>query len=355
MRSQRGKRCQPEVFAFHSNLEGNLVRLQTELKEGTWRPGGYRDFYVYEPKMRLISSAPYRDRVVHHALHQVIEPIFDPKFIYDTYACRVGKGTHAAANRYTEFCRRAPYVLKCDIRKYFESIDHQTLLNLIGRHIKDAQLLALISHVVHSNNSRAGAVPGKGIPIGNLTSQFFANLYLNPFDHWIKEVLRIEFYIRYVDDFVVLHSDKKRLNEVRAAIRAKLSEYGLELHPKKQNLFPVSEGCDFMGYRIYPDHRRLKPENGYRARRRLKTLVRRFNRGEILIGRVRASIMAWIGHAMHADTWGLRRAIFDSLSFRSGAACTARACLARRFVEQQRPEQLPLRLSQLQQPRERQQ
>jgi len=308
------------VFAFNSELERNLLQLQEELRDGTWMPGAYRDFYVYEPKMRMVSSAPYRDRVVHHALCRVLEPIFEAKFIDDSYACRVGKGTHAAADRYTEFSRKANYVLKCDIRRYFENIDHAVLLDAIGRYVRDEALLTLIARILPSNDTRTGTIPGKGIPIGNLTSQFFANVYLNRFDHWIKEELRLRYYIRYVDDFVILHHEKRVLHEVRQAIEEQLSLIGLELHPKKQNIFPVSEGCDFMGYRIWPDHRRLRPETGYRARRRLKRLAARFNRGELRMQEVHPCIMAWIGHVKHADTWGLRKGIFNELVFqRSGA------------------------------------
>lgn len=320
-KAQRGKRRLPEVYAFHADLESNLLELQRDLRAGAYTPGVYRDFYVYEPKRRLISAAPYRDRVVHHAVYRVMEPIFDPIFIYDSYACRVGKGTHAAADRYTEFCRQADYVLKCDIEKYFDSIDHLILLGEIERYVRDEAFMRLVHLIVNSNDTREGTQPGKGLPIGNLTSQFFANLYLNRFDHWLKEELRLRFYIRYVDDFVILHNDKRFLHEVRAAIAEKLMELQLRLHPKKQNVFPVSEGCDFMGYRIWRERRRLRPESGYRAQRRLKRLAREFRTGAIRIQDVRQSIMAWIGHAKHADTWKLRESMFQKVVFqRSGVA-----------------------------------
>lgn len=314
-RAQRGKRREPEVYAFNAELERNLLCLQEELKSGAWTPGTYRDFYVYEPKKRLVSAAPYADRVVHHALCAVLEPVWEPMFIYDTYACRVGKGTHRAADRYTAFCRKAKYVLKCDISRYFESIRHDVLLAEIGRYVRDDEVLALVSKILASNDARPGAVPGKGIPIGNLTSQFFANVYLNRFDHWIKEDLRKAYYIRYVDDFVILADDKRELHSVLDSVEARLAETGLTVHPKKRNVFPVTQGCDFMGYRIWPDHRRLRPVTGYHGRRKLRRVAARFAAGQVSLRRAKASVAAWIGHVKHADTWGLRSRVLGDLVF----------------------------------------
>lgn len=316
--AQRGKRREPDVYAFNAEIERNLLRLQRELQDRTWKPGAYRDFYVYEPKKRLVSAAPYEDRVVHHALCRVLEPIWERMFIYDSYACRVGKGTHAAADRYTEYSRRASYVLKCDISRYFEHVDHATLLGEISRYVKDDGILWLVETILSSNNARPAATPGKGIPIGNLTSQFFANVYLNRFDHWIKEDLRHRFYIRYVDDFVIVHDDKRVLHETFAAVETKLAEIGLAVHPRKRSVFPVTEGCDFMGYRIWPEHRRLRPKTGYHSRRKLTRLARRYAEGELTLDRVRASIASWVGHVKHADTWGLRRAVLGGLTFGCG-------------------------------------
>lgn len=317
-KAQRGKRKEPDVYAFNAQLERNLLRLQEQLLAGTWMPGIYRDFYVYEPKKRLVSAAPYEDRVVHHALCRVLEPIWETMFIYDSYACRVGKGTHAAADRYTQFSRKAKYVLKCDISRYFENVAHGILLAEIRRYVRDRDVIDLVGKILASNDSRPGASPGRGIPIGNLTSQFFANVYLNRFDHWIKEELGQGFYIRYVDDFVILADEKPALHEAFAALEEKLAEIGLTVHPRKRTVFPVTEGCDFMGYRIWPEHRRLRPKTGYHSRRKLVRLAQRFRDGEITLDRVRASVAAWIGHVKHADTWGLRKAVLGQLSFKCG-------------------------------------
>lgn len=314
-KAQRGKRREPDVYTFNADLERNLLRLQEQLRDRTWTPGKYRDFYVYEPKKRLVSAAPYEDRVVHHALCRVLEPIWEGMFIFDSYACRVGKGTHAAANRYTQFSRKAGYVLKCDISRYFENVDHGILLGEIGRYVRDDGILWLVGTILGSNDNRPAAVTGKGIPIGNLTSQFFANVYLNRFDHWVKEELGHRFYIRYVDDFVILADDKRVLHQAFAAIEARLAGIGLAVHPKKRSVFPVTEGCDFMGYRIWPDHRRLRPKTGYHSGRKLARLARRYGEGEVTLDRVRASVASWIGHVKHADTWGLRKAVLGGLRF----------------------------------------
>ena len=203
-KAQRGKRFQAEVARFNFHLEKELYHLQAELQTQTYRPGEYREFYIYEPKLRKISAAPYRDRVVHHALCNVIEPIFERTFIFDSYACRKDKGTHKAVDRFTEFSRKNTYVLKCDIRKYFPSIDHEILKTRFRRKIRDAQVLWLLDLIVDSSNPQeyvheyfqgddllTSLNRRRGIPIGNLTSQFFANIYLNGFDHFVKEDLKL--------------------------------------------------------------------------------------------------------------------------------------------------------------------
>lgn len=320
-KARRGKRLRREVYEFEARLEDNLIQLQRELEALTWQPGPYREFYVQESKRRLICAAPYRDRVVHHALCNVIEPLFERSFIFDSYACRKGKGTHAAADRYTEFSRKARYVLKCDIARYFPSVRHDVLFGKLARRIADRDVLWLCEQIIRSRGDDGLLWPsGQGIPIGNQTSQFFANVYMNGFDHWMKETMRRRFYIRYVDDFVVLGDSKRELHELVPEIEAKLGTYGLTLHARKRTVFPVSEGCDFMGYRIWPTHRRLRPQNGYRFQRRLKAMARDYRAGEETRAHIHASVMSWIGHAAHADTWGLRRAVFGGVSFSGGKA-----------------------------------
>ena len=328
-KAQRGKRFQDQVSAFNFHLERELYRLQAELQTQTYRPGPYYEFHIYEPKLRKISAAPYRDRVVHHALCNVIEPIFDPTFIFDTYACRKGKGTHKAVDRFTEFSRKNTYVLKCDIKKYFPSIDHEILKTRLRRKIRDPQVLWLLDLIVDSSNPQEYVheyfegddllTPlnrRRGIPIGNLTSQFFANIYLNGFDHFVKEDLRCRYYIRYMDDFVVLEKDKARLHEVKAEMEDYLAGFRLKLHVHKCQIFPVKDGTDFLGYQVFPTHRRLRPSSVRRARRRLRGLREDYDSGKIAWTDVNHSVQSWLGHVKHADTYGLRRAIFSQTVFR---------------------------------------
>ena len=326
--AQRGKRFQHNVARFNFHRERELFRLQEELLAQTYHPGTYREFTIYEPKKRMISAAPYRDRVVHHALCNIIEPIFNRTFIFDSYACRLGKGTHRAVNRFTQFCRQNRYVLKADIQKYFPSIDHEILKALVRRKIRDDQTLWLIDLIIDSSNPQEPVIayfPGDdlftpddrrhGIPIGNLTSQFLANVYLNPFDHFIKEQLRCRYYIRYCDDFVVLNDDKAWLHKVKAQMEEYLMSLRLKLHRRKSQVFPVKDGTDFLGYRIFPTHRRVRRESITRFRRRMRRLQEEYAKGEITLSHIKQSIQSWLGHVSHADSYGLRKQLLREIVF----------------------------------------
>jgi RNA-directed DNA polymerase len=220
-KAQKGKREVKAVARFLFQQEKNLFWLQRVLKNKTYQPGKYKTFYIYDPKERMISAAPFHDRVVHHALCNIIEPLFDKTFIYDSYANRKGKGTHKAILRYQQYARKYPYVLKCDIRKFFPSIDHEILKEELRWKIQCEDTLWLIDKVIDGSNKQKPHdvyFPGddlftpfqrkKGLPIGNLTSQFWANVYMNRFDHFVKEELGVKGYIRYVDDFVVFGKNK---------------------------------------------------------------------------------------------------------------------------------------------------
>lgn len=331
-KAQKGKCFKSSTARFNLNLEKELFRLQHELQTQTYRHGGYNDFYVFDPKMRLISAAPYRDRVVHHALCNVIEPLLDRTFIHDSYACRKGKGAHAAVNRYTAFARKNKYVLQCDIAKYFPSIDHAILFRLMERKIKCPQTLWLINAIIQTRcePDHNHYFPGddlftpyyrpKGLPLGNLTSQFFANVYLNGFDHFVKETLKCKHYIRYVDDFVVLDNDKERLHQIKANLVAYLNTLRLRLHPRKSRMHRVQDGINFLGYKVFPTHRLLKKQNVLHMRRKLKKLSDQYRQGRIGLDKVRASVHSWIGHARHADTWRLRERLFAGVTFQRGDA-----------------------------------
>jgi len=316
-KAQKGKRMKPNTARFNFFLEKELVRLQAELLSQTYRPGRYRSFYVYEPKPRLISAAPYRDRVVHHALCNVIEPIFDRTFIYDSYACRPDKGTHIALDRAQGFLRANKYVLQCDIQKYFPSINHEVLLSIIAGKIKDERTVWLAKLIIESAASgvRQVASSAVGIPIGNLTSQFFANLYLNELDYFIKFNLRERYYIRYMDDFLLFGNDKAHLNKRKSEINGFLQEHlKLRLHPKKSVVFPVKEGVKFLGFRIFREHRRLKKENIKRFLKRIKMQKALFLKGLFSIERIRDSLQCWNAHASYGNTYRLRKSLFEKLA-----------------------------------------
>jgi len=324
-KAARGKRSKPPAANFELRLADNLLELEQELRTFAYRPGAYHSFYIHEPKRRLISAAPFRDRVVHHALCNVIEPIFERSFIFDSYANRVGKGTHRALNRAQQFARRYPYVLQCDLRQFFPSIDHAVLRTILARKVPDAGVLWLIDRILASGvgvlNAEYAMVyfPGddlfaanrpRGLPIGNLTSQFWANCLLNPFDHFVKRTLRCGGarggYVRYVDDLLLFAADKATLWDWRAAIVERLAALRLTIHPGAHPR-PVTEGIPFLGFVVYPTHRRLKSRKVSVYWRRWRALLAGYVAGTETQEAVVASLQGWINHAHYGDTWGLRR------------------------------------------------
>jgi retron-type reverse transcriptase len=329
----KGKRFRPTVAGFHFDLERELWRLHDELAAQTYRPGPYRTFTICEPKPRLISAAPYRDRVVHHALTQVLEPIFERSFLPDSYACRKGKGTHAAVRRCQHFARRCRYVLKADVRKFFPSIDHQVLKSLLARKVKDPDVLRLAGLIIDHSNPQEDVplwFPGddlftpqerrRGLPIGNQTSQFFANVTLYPLDHFVKDRLGAAGYVRYCDDFLVFADDKADLAEARRRIADFLAGLRLRLHPHKNVIFPVRQGIAFLGYRVFATHRLLAKANVWRFRRRLRRMQKQYARHGISREQACQRILSWIGHARQADTYRLRERLFREHRFRRSAA-----------------------------------
>ncbi len=330
-RARKGKRLRPDVALFEYHLEQNLWKLHDELLTRQYLPGDYHTFLIHEPKQRQISAAPYRDRVVHHALTAVLEEIFEPTFIDDSYACRPGKGTHAAVSRAQIFSRRFQYVLKADIRKFFPSIDHQILVQQIERRVKDPNVLWLVRRIVDASNEQEPVLnwfPGddllspterrRGLPIGNQTSQFFANAYLNPLDHFICESLRSGGYVRYADDMLVFESDKRRLSEVREQIREFLGGFRLKLHPQKSEIFPVRTGIPFLGYRVFPDRKRLSRSNILRFRRRIRKLQIAWSAGQVSLPEIQRKMVSWLAHARHGASSVWLETFFANISFRKG-------------------------------------
>jgi retron-type reverse transcriptase len=326
-RARKGKRASAPAAAFEFDRERNLTELRQELRDKTYCPGPYHSFVIHEPKRRLISAAPFRDRVVHHALCNVIEPIFECRFIFDSYANRVGKGTHRALDRCTYFARRYPYVLPCDVRQFFPSVDHAILRAILARYLADADVIWLIDRILESGvgvlseEYRMAWFPGddllaaarpRGLPIGNLTSQFWANCYLNPLDHFIKRELKCPAYLRYVDDMLLFADDKRHLWEWRAAVVQFMTGLRLTIHENRAHSRPVTEGVPFLGFVVYPDHRRLKRRKGVYFERRFRRLVAEFAAGRLSFEELDAAVQGWVNHARTGDTWGLRRAVLSS-------------------------------------------
>jgi RNA-directed DNA polymerase len=324
--AQKGKRFRENVLEFNYHLESELAQIQQELESQTYQPGDYHTFQIVEPKRRMISAAPYRDRVVHHALCNIITPIFEKTFIYDSYANRVGFGTHRALRRFTKFARSSRYVLQCDICKYFPSIDHEILKSLLRRKLKCQETLWLADIIIDNSNEQEAILnhfPGddlftplqrrRGLPIGNLTSQFFANIYLNGFDHFIKEDLQAKKYVRYVDDFALFADDKEFLADAREAIENYLAKLRLKIHPVKSQLFATCKGANFLGFRVLPDRIRVRTENLRRAKRRVRQMQQDYADGKIGEKEIIQSIQSWFAHLEHGDTWQLRQQILASL------------------------------------------
>jgi retron-type reverse transcriptase len=332
-RAQRGKRYQGNVLAFNDTREQNLLALQAELLNKTYRPGGYRTFEIYEPKKRVISAAPYRDRVIHHALCNIIGPIFERTFINDSYANRQGFGTHKALQRFTRFARQSEYVLQCDIQKYFPSIDHEILKTLLRRKIKCPDTLWLIDLIIDRSNPQIPAYhyfPGddlltpverrRGLPVGNLTSQFFANIYLNGLDHFVKEDLKIRRYLRYVDDFALFSNDREELQAARLAIENYLAGLRVKIHPIKSQLFRTRHGANFLGFRVLPDRIRLRAANLRRIRRALDVLQADFVADRVTLGDIQQVMQSRAAHLAQGDTWRLREDLFGRLKLEARAS-----------------------------------
>jgi RNA-directed DNA polymerase len=329
--ASRGKRRHTQVAAFEHRLEDRLVALREDLLARTYRPGAYSSFFIHEPKRRLISAAPFRDRVVHHALVQMIEPRFERSFIADTYANRKGKGTHRALDRCQRLARRYPYVLQLDLRQFFPSIDHAILRGILAAKIKDAGVLWLIDRILESGEGVLSEsydmiyFPGdnlfainrpRGLPIGNLTSQFWGNVMLSPLDHFVQRELRTGGYVRYVDDLLIFGSDKVILHRAKRAVVERLAGLRLSVH-RGAHPRPVEEGIPFLGFVVYPDRRRLKRRKGITYRRRLASLVEAWRAGQLSQDRLEASVESWESHACYGNTTGLRESLMRSVLYPS--------------------------------------
>ncbi|MBF0263273.1 MAG: group II intron reverse transcriptase domain-containing protein [Magnetococcales bacterium] len=308
----RGKKDKARIAHFYFNLELELLALQEELVTGHYQPRPYAIFEVTDPKRREIAAADFRDRVVHHALINILDPLFEKRLIHHTYACRVGKGSHAAVQYARRLACHHPYFLKCDVRKYFQSVDHAILHTLLARIIKDQRVLDLLARII--THPVSGHASGKGIPIGNLTSQHFANLYLGKMDHFLKEHLRVSGYLRYMDDFLCLGPNLSFLHGVHHEVRSFLATHlALNLKEEITLLSPVNEGIPFLGFRIYPETIRLQRRGLSRFRRNTQARESAFRQGIINEQLLSRSVGSMIGYMVHADTLAMRRQWFAAV------------------------------------------
>ncbi len=322
--ARRGKRSRPAVAAYERTADTRLLRLHERLEAGTYQPGAYRTFVIQEWKRRLISAAPFEDRIVHHAVCRLIEPIWEARFIHDTYACRVGKGTLAALNRAQHFARNNRYVLQLDVREFFPSVDHAILRDTLSRHLADRRVLDLCTTIIAGGRDLLAEAytpvlfPGddlfalarpRGLPIGNLTSQFWANVFLHPLDMFIKQALHCHAYVRYCDDLLLFSDDKVELHAWRDAVRERLAAMRLTFHDRRAQVSPVAAGFPFVGWTITPEKRRLRRRGVVSFWRRYRQRLAAYGRGEIDLARLGATVHGWVGHIKHGSTTGLRKAV----------------------------------------------
>lgn len=300
-----GKNQRYDVQEFSRDLLDNILSLHADLASGQYQHGGYESFYINDPKRRHIHKASVRDRLLHHAVYRLLYPFFDRTFIADSYSCREEKGAHKAINRFRSFANkvsknhtRTCWVLKGDIRKFFASIDHRVLKNILVEYIPDEKIFALFSNVIDSYETESGAAVG--LPLGNLTSQLFANVYLNRFDQFVKHRLKAKFYIRYADDFVILSESKTDLQELIKSLANFLSsDLKLVLHPNKIFIKTVGQGVDFLGWTLFPDYRTLRATTTRRMFQRIKESPEPL------------SLLSYLGLLSHGNTFTTRKKLLN--------------------------------------------
>ena len=317
------------MINFEKNLNKELNLLRGELLSLTYHPQAHKCFIICDPKTRTIHSSTFRDRLVHHALVNILEPIFEKRFIYDSYAGRKKKGALKAVQRFNKFKRKVSqngrlvkkahtnndnkdYALKADIKHYFEAVDHQVLIEIIQRKIKDEKVICLIKKILKNYKTKR---VGRGMPLGNLTSQFFANVYLNELDYFIKHKLKIKYYIRYVDDFVILEKERKELETYKEQIATFLREdLKIELHPEKSSIFPLRKGITFLGYRIFYHYTLLRKRNKRSFDKKFVWRLELYKKGFYKKEELFEQVYGWFGYARWANTYALRNKILETIN-----------------------------------------
>jgi len=322
-KARKGKSKKQYVIKFEANLENELSKLKKELETLTYKPKPLKTFVIRDPKTRVISASHFRDRVVHHAVCNIIEPIFDKAFICDSCANRKKKGTSYAMKRFETFFRKITkngkllenaknknmvigYALKADIKHYFDTVDHEVMIKLIRKKISDEKVIGLIERILSNHNSK---VKGKGMPIGNLTSQFFANVYLNELDYFVKHNLKAKYYIRYVDDFVILHRSKEKLVLWKWLINNFLKSIKLELHPEKSKVIPLHKGIKFLGFEIFYHYKMPKKGNLIKIEKKLEELETTFQNNLITMDELNDVLNGWYSYLLLGNTYKLRKNI----------------------------------------------
>lgn len=302
---KQGKTGKADVLRFELNLEDNLYELHQELKDKTYRHSNYTSFSICDPKLRHIHKATVRDRIVHHALFRKLYPIFDKQFIYASYSCRINKGTHRAVRRLKAFCRKLSknyrhriYYLKCDIKRFFDSVHHSGLRQIIERRVNDPDTLWLLDQIIGSFQKDKG----RGIPLGNVTSQLFCNIYLNQLDQFVKHSLTVKYYIRYCDDLVLLDENRDILEEYVPKIQDFLrKDLKLKLHPGKIIIRKLKQGIDFLGYVVLPHHTVMRTKTKKRMFKKLKQKRKALDAGLISRESYQQSVKSYLGMLKHSN------------------------------------------------------
>ena len=315
-RASKGKRFLKEVMLFEMNLETNITDIMKKLEHNTYKFGKYRTFTIYEPKKRVIKSLPYVDRVIHQwYVEEFIKPYMMPRFITHTYACLPGRGGHKAVDDLQKMMRIMKrnygnyYILKCDIAGYFYNINRTILYNIMKRKIRDVKLLRFTKKIIFDEDGN------KGIPIGNYTSQFFANIYLNELDHFVKEKLQVRFYLRYMDDFILLCKNKEEAKNYMDILEKFCYEkLDLEFN-KKSKYYPSRLGVDFCGYITYETHRKVRKRSKMAMRKKIKKWNKKYQEGVLDMEKVLQSWNSWLGHISHANTYHLMEKYKDKMDF----------------------------------------
>jgi len=322
---RKGKSGRKDVARFEWKLEQNIFKLHRDLISQEYHHGPYTGFYITDPKQRHIHKASVRDRVVHHAVYQALNPIFESTFIANSFSCRLNKGTHRGVTEVEKMTRKVSqnftkpcFALKCDIKRFFDSINHEILLKILKKRIKDADTIWLLERIIHSFVSReSNLLERKGLPIGNLTSQFFANVYMNEFDQFVKHELRIKCYARYTDDFVIISDNENYLANLVKPISCFLCDHlKLKLHPGKMSLLSAHQGIDFLGYVVRPHYRIMRTKTKRRMFNNLKQKVDEFNQGELGETNLYQSLNSYSGVMSHADTYKLKNKLMNELWFK---------------------------------------